>query len=436
MPIDDIHPARRAHPSRMAVEVTTRCNLRCAMCVKQTPGNDVGDADMDEAVFDRLLPVFGELDALVLNGVGEPLMHPLFEAFVHRARSHMRDEAWLGFQTNGLLLTPERAAALAGAGADRVCLSVDSAAPETFRRLRAGGELDDVSRAFDALAHAAEQGGNPRFMAGAEVVVMRDTVDGLPDVVRWAAGRGARFMLVTHMMPYARGLAPRVAHAPYSDATLALYMRWRDKGLERGVDLDRYLELLWRGIGDPARGPVLELAKGMIQEAFERGMWLRPEALAARDEGLAERVEEAFARAEDAAREEGLDLRLPSVGPRFERSCEFVERGGAFVARDGSLHPCYFLWHRYTCELDGRAKPVAPVSFGSANGRGVAPLWAGEAWRTFREGVLRYDWPYCLDCAMTPCDLIEAKPFEHDCYGGAVPCGDCPWALGLLQCLF
>ena len=37
---------------------------------------------------------------------------------------------------------------------------------------------------------------------------------------------------------------------------------------------------------------------------------------------------------------------------------------------------------------------------------------------------------------MTPCDLIEAGSFEHDCYGGAVPCGDCPWALGLLQCLF
>ena len=76
---------------------------------------------------------------------------------------------------------------------------------------------------------------------------MSDTVDGLPDVVRWAAGRGARFMLVTHMMPYAKGLASRVAHPPYSDATLALYTRWRDKGLERGVDLDRYLELLWRG---------------------------------------------------------------------------------------------------------------------------------------------------------------------------------------------
>lgn len=430
------HPARRAHPTRMAVEVTTRCNLRCAMCVKQTPGNGVGDGDMSEAVFRRLLPAFQHLDALVLNGVGEPLMHPQFEDLVRLARRNMREDAWLGFQTNGLLLTPARATALAAAGADRICLSVDSAAPKTFRKLRAGGELDDVRNAFGALAEAGRHGGNPNFRAGAEVVVLRDTVEGLPDVVRWAAGQGARFVLVTHMMPYVRGMAKRVAHPPFSDATLELYHRWRDKGLKQGVDLDQYLDLLWGGVAAPARGPVLELAKGMMREALKRDMWLRPEALAARDESLIARVEDYFAKAGDVAREEGIDLRLPSVLPTFQRRCEFVEKGGSFVARDGSVHPCYFLWHRYACELDGRAKPVTPMPFGSVNGQGVDAFWSGEAWRNFREDMLRYDWPYCLDCAMTPCDLIETSPFEHDCYGSPVPCGDCPWALGLMQCLF
>ena len=32
----------RAFPSKLFLEVTTRCNLRCTMCVKQSFGNGIG----------------------------------------------------------------------------------------------------------------------------------------------------------------------------------------------------------------------------------------------------------------------------------------------------------------------------------------------------------------------------------------------------------
>ena len=68
-------PQRRAYPSKLFVEVTTRCNLRCAMCVKQAPGQALVEGDMSGEVFGRLAPAFPHLEALVLNGIGEPTLH-------------------------------------------------------------------------------------------------------------------------------------------------------------------------------------------------------------------------------------------------------------------------------------------------------------------------------------------------------------------------
>jgi len=59
----------------------------------------------------------------VLNGIGEPLLHPQLEAFIARARSLLPEGASIGFQTNGMALTDQRAASLVDAGLDRICLS-------------------------------------------------------------------------------------------------------------------------------------------------------------------------------------------------------------------------------------------------------------------------------------------------------------------------
>ena len=69
------HPALSPFPSKLFVEVTTRCNLHCAMCVKGAPGQGIAEGDMSGATFARLTPTFSRLDALILNGVGEPLLH-------------------------------------------------------------------------------------------------------------------------------------------------------------------------------------------------------------------------------------------------------------------------------------------------------------------------------------------------------------------------
>ena len=131
--------ALRHQPSKLFVETTSRCNLGCFMCVKQTEGSCIAEGDLSDAHFAALEPAFPALEALILNGVGEPLLHPRLEAFIRRAKDLMPEASWVGFQSNGLLLTPERALALAEAGLDKICLSVDASTPELFSQMRQGG---------------------------------------------------------------------------------------------------------------------------------------------------------------------------------------------------------------------------------------------------------------------------------------------------------
>lgn len=142
----DDHPARRPNPSRLFVEVTTRCNLNCAMCVKQSSGQAMREGHMSRETFARLAPALPHLDALVLNGIGEPLLHPELERFIEAGRRGMPEAGWVGFQTNGQLLGPRRAQSLAAAGIDRICISVDSTSPEMFRALRGGGRHEATPR--------------------------------------------------------------------------------------------------------------------------------------------------------------------------------------------------------------------------------------------------------------------------------------------------
>ena len=154
--VDD-HPALRPFPSKLFVETTTRCNLRCRMCVKQAADGVVPEGDLLPRTFDALAPAFPNVESLVLSGVGEPLLHPLLEDFIRRAKLAMGRDGRVGFQSNGLLLDRSRACSLLCAGLDRLCLSVDSVSPSTFRAIREGADVGALDLALEAMAKAKRE---------------------------------------------------------------------------------------------------------------------------------------------------------------------------------------------------------------------------------------------------------------------------------------
>jgi putative metalloenzyme radical SAM/SPASM domain maturase len=422
-------------PSKLFVETTTRCNLACAMCPKQAGDDGPESGDFDPSLFAALDSVLPKTESLVLNGIGEPLLHPSLESFITGAKKFLPSSAWVGFQSNGLLLTEDRARSLLDAGLDTLCLSLETVSADLFRDVRIGGDLQMMERAFAALDKAKRALGATAFRTGIEFVVMRDTVRELPNALRWAARRGACYAIVSHLLPYHPSLVPQAAYDTVKDSARVLFAEWTERARAEGLDLGRYRGVYLKYIRSEEDGRLVRFVEAMKAEAVSRGVFLNLDALFSVDEGLLQTVRETFEEAGYVARQEGLDLRLPETVPRSSRRCEFVEEGSVFVSRDGNVQPCYFLWHRCRAYVGGREQHVAPRVFGNLRTRDLGEIWNDPAYRRFRENVLRYDYPFCYNCSFALCDLVQKEPFEQDCYFNAEPCAACLWCMGMFQCL-
>lgn len=424
-----------ASPLKIFLEVTTKCNLKCGMCVKQNGEGTVREGNLQSHIFKALEPAFPSLDTLILNGIGEPLLHPKLGNFISRAKKLMPGNSSVEFQSNGMLLDKATARSLVDAGLDCICLSMDTISHDNFRKIRAGGDIRDLGRAFTALNRASKASGRPDFRIGIEIVLMRDTLLELPATIRWAAQRGASFAIVTQLLPYSTSLIDQAAYDTNTHDAIAIFNRWKKRAENEGLDITRYFEIFlkyWKN-GDEER--ITRIIERMKSDAGSLNVALHLERLLKRDEEWFRTVDRVYEEVGMIADKEGIDVKLPEMAPRNSRHCEFVENSSAFVSWYGNVHPCFFLWHRYSCYVGGLKKAVKPWIFGNLSEMDILAIWNLPEYRSFRESVLRYDFPFCFDCSFALCNYMQDEDFEQDCYISPVPCGACLWCTGLFHCL-
>lgn len=427
------------YPSKLFVEPTTRCNLRCEMCVKQAHENEIQEGDLAEETFAALSDAFDHLDTLIFSGIGEPLLHPELEQFMAVAKKRLPAQSRVGLQTNGFLLDQARAESLLTAGLNVISLSMDAASPELFQQIRKGGEIAEFQKAFQSVKLAKSAQGHNSLKLGIEIVLMKKNLAHLPATLAWAAEQGAEFAIVTHLMAYDSAIEPEVAYSLNTDASHQLFSSWQAKAEERGLDLKKYLNLRRTYLGNyrklSEQQELVSLGEQMIDEAYSKNIPFHSRNLLAEDTAAIDEMAEIFEEARRTAQATGLELTLPALYPQFERKCSFVEDGSAFITWDGLVHPCYFLWHQYARFLNGRKQYVISKSFGDLSKNNIFEIWNNDSYISYRQQVTKYDYPYCENCNLGPCNLILSKEFEYDCYIINVRCGSCPWCMGLLQCL-
>jgi putative metalloenzyme radical SAM/SPASM domain maturase len=405
------------------------------MCVKQNRGSEVCEGDFSPELFTRLESALPHVEALILNGIGEPLMNPHLESFIRRAKKLMPSTGWIGFQSNGVLMTHLRAISLVDAGLDKICISVDAIAPEQFRKLREGGEVDAVDSALAALNNARELCNRPDVQIGIEFVAMQSNIRELPATLEWAAGRGATFAIVTHVLPYDELHAHEAVFCNITDQALALYNEWRRKAISSGIDFQRYFEIRQKYLRTEEELAVVDMVEAMKAEAWQQGIMLDIKKLLQQEHQRLDEIADIFAAAKDVADKAGLELRLPELALKEQRKCSFVEEGSAFVSWNGDISPCYFLWHRYECFASGWNQTVKPKVFGNLAEQDMLQIWNNRSFSSFRSDVLAYDYPSCAGCGLAPCDYVQTDDFQQDCHIRNVPCGSCLWCTGVFQCL-
>ncbi|HRP86407.1 MAG TPA: GTP 3',8-cyclase MoaA [Gammaproteobacteria bacterium] len=151
---------RRGRPLKdLRISVMDRCNFRCPYCMPENQYHrDFQFLHADERLsfgeITRLARLFVErgVTKLRLTG-GEPLLRPGLVDLIGEL-SLIDGVEDLALTTNGILLA-QHAAALKGAGLDRVTVSLDALDEATFRRMSGGrGTPERVLEGIDAAVEA------------------------------------------------------------------------------------------------------------------------------------------------------------------------------------------------------------------------------------------------------------------------------------------
>ena len=406
------------------------------MCVKQAPGSLISNKHQDISVFNRLLPVFPKLKSLVLNGIGEPLMHPHLLAMISMARERMAKKSWVGFQTNGLLLSETLTKQLLEAGLDRLFISVDS--------------LPDQEQSDISLTHSSNSSRSPysmvndlrnrmkihNFELGAQIVVMRETLDLLPELISRLAEEGVDFILVSHLLPYHEEVEKQSLFFHHTPKARAIYRKWQELADTEGITLADLTAKTWIAPRTSKEQRTKDLYKEMLEDARDQGVWLNVKKLVELSQDSVEKIADIFSASQKIADQHNVDLSLPPLGATSDRFCTFVEEDAVFVDVDGTVTPCHQLWHTQPVHM-GETKKIHCKSFGNVLEHDLLEIYQSEPYHQFRKAVRRYDYPFCHSCTLGPCsDIIgENQPFQSDCFGIEVPCGHCLWGFDAVRCL-
>ena len=201
-------------PHVVAWNLTRRCNLACSHCYISAGSWHAsgGELSTDEChrVLDDVLAVNPSL-LLILSG-GEPLVRNDLEEIAEHATSA---GATVVVGTNGIGLTSGRIESLKGAGVRGVAVSVDSLTPRYHDRFRHGaGALGDTLAAVDRLTeHELD------FVV--QTSLTRGNRAELPELVSWAAEKGAVSFNLYFLVPTGRGRSMRGLSPEENEQVLA-----------------------------------------------------------------------------------------------------------------------------------------------------------------------------------------------------------------------
>jgi radical SAM protein with 4Fe4S-binding SPASM domain len=323
-------------PDFVQIEPVGQCNLRCTMCAVQYRGDGLPGrpAFIDYETFVRLLDQLPNVRELQLQGLGEPLMHPRFFDMVSLATAR---GIRVSTNTNLTLLNASRAEKCVTSGLDEIHVSIDGATAQTYERIRVRARFERVLRNLDHLMLARRRFASATPSVRWVVVVMRENLHELADVVRLAHRHGVDRIFVQHL----------------------------SHGFEEPQLPQRYQ-------------PLRELVRAQSLLGEE------PET-----------VERCFAAAQQTANELGVELRLPSIRPfehpveaRGSERCSWPWRG-AYVTWDGRALPCCMVSTPDRVELGNMAES------------GVEAVWNGAPFQAFRAQLSDADPPdVCRSCSI------------------------------------
>jgi len=182
--------------SAWQIELTTRCPLRCKMCIR-TESADWQSQNMSLEDFKKLLPYLKEVETVVLEGWGESLLHKDLSQCIRLVK---KEGPQVGFVTSGMGLTENRVSELIEAGLDFVGFSISGTTPETHDAIRVNSHLLEVLHSIRLFQEERKRRGILRPKMHLIFLMLKDNILEVPSVPSLAKETGIEEVVLTNII--------------------------------------------------------------------------------------------------------------------------------------------------------------------------------------------------------------------------------------------
>lgn len=268
--------------------------------------------------------------------------------------------------------------------------------PETVRAIRSVAPRAHIAMCSNATLLTREKSGILVDSTLDELVFSLDGVD--PAVIDDIRKGGSLSSMLDNVRALQAIKHERNSPTPELSATVVL----QRATVEQFPDTIRLAAEL--GVASIAVNGLEPYSAGVI----EQPVWTDP--------AIAEYLPDILARAERAAAETGITVRLPWMQPLMPAVCPQVHR--PMVLADGAVVPCSVLTYERPSLLqvtgDGhivRTDAVTPrVTFGSVKEHSLKEIWTSEEYRSFRRKVSTGAFPSTCDTCLLKHGVICPTP--------------------------
>jgi MoaA/NifB/PqqE/SkfB family radical SAM enzyme len=324
-------------PTYVQIEPVGTCNLQCKMCPIQFREDKplLGSSKlMKFELYKRIVDQFENIQTLHLQGLGEPMLHPrFFDMVAYAAAKGVR----VTTNTNLTMMNPKRAELSVTSGLETLHFSIDGTNADTYETIRINARFDKVLANLENLVQAKKRLNSPFPRLHMVMVIMRQNLAELPELVRLAHQFGAEEVF-----------AQQLSH-----------------------DFD-----------DPSFNPRFKPLHEYVNQ----------QSLLYEDP---QRVEHYFDQARSLAAELNVILRLPRTRPRTTplqtvgaERCDWPY-ARAYISFQGYAMPCCI------------ASTPDTVNMGLILGDNLEEIWNGEAYTQFREQLASNQPPeICKYCSI------------------------------------
>lgn len=182
--------------SAWQIELTTRCPLRCQMCIR-TGCQDWQFQDMSIEGFKKILPYLGEVENVILEGWGESLLYKNLSECIRWVKSKGPQ---VGFVTCGKGLGEEYISELINAGLDFIGFSIAGTTPETHASIRINSNLSEILNAIQIFQQKKLSLGISRPKMHFVFLMLKENIHEVPKLPALAERAGIGEILLTHII--------------------------------------------------------------------------------------------------------------------------------------------------------------------------------------------------------------------------------------------